>query len=54
MTDTDASIINIAVIGGSTFCRELLEKTTLDYREKEVSARIMAVADPFPDSRKLN
>jgi two-component system NtrC family sensor kinase len=50
MTDTDTSIINIAVIGGSTFCRELLEKTTLDYREKEVSARMRAVADPDTDS----
>ncbi len=50
MTDTDTSIINIAVIGGSTFCRELLEKTTLDYREKEVSARMTAVADPDPET----
>jgi len=43
-----ASIINIAVIGGNSFCKELLEKTTLDYREKEVSARMRAVADPDP------
>ena len=50
MTDTDTSIINIAVIGGGTFCKELLEKTTLDYREKEVSARMRAVADPEPDT----
>ena len=50
MTDTETSIINIAVIGGGTFCKELLEKTTLDYREEEVSARMRAVADPDPDS----
>ncbi len=50
MTDTDTTIINIAVIGGSAFCKELLEKTTLDFREKEVSARMRAVADPDPDS----
>ena len=50
MTDTDTSIINIAVIGGGAFCKELLEKTTLDFREKEVSARMRAVADPDPDS----
>ena len=50
MTDTDTSIINIAVIGGGAFCKELLDKTTLDYREKEVSARMTAVADPDPDS----
>ena len=50
MTDTDTTIINIAVIGGSAFCKELLEKTTLDFKEKEVSARMRAVADPDPDS----
>ncbi len=50
MTDTETSIINIAVIGGSSFCQELLEKTTLDYKEKEVSARMRAVADPDPRS----
>ncbi len=50
MTDTDASIINIAVIGGNTFCKELLEKTTQDYREDEVSARMTAVADPDQES----
>ncbi|MFC1838073.1 nitrogen regulation protein NR(II) [Thermodesulfobacteriota bacterium] len=50
MTGTETSIINIAVIGGSSFCKELLEKTTLDYKEKEVSARMKAVADPDSQS----
>jgi len=50
MTDNKASIINIAVIGGGSFCKELLEKTTMDYREREVNARMKAVADPDPYS----
>lgn len=47
---TETSIINIGVVGGSSFCKELLEKTTHDYKEKEVSARMKAVADPDPRS----
>ncbi len=38
-------IINIALVGGGSFCREFLKKSTLDYR-KEIAARIVAVADP--------
>ena len=48
--DKNASIINIAVIGGGPYCKELLEKTTMDYSEKEVNARMKAVADPDPNS----
>ncbi len=44
--DKKPSIINIAVIGGGAQCKELLEKTTMDYREKDVNARMSAVADP--------
>jgi PAS domain-containing protein len=50
MSDKNASIINIAVIGGGPYCKELLEKTTMDYSEKEVNARMKAVADPDPNS----
>lgn len=50
MPETETSIINIGVIGGSDFCKELLEKTTLEYKEREVSARMKAVADPDPES----
>ena len=46
----DSSVINIAVIGGSSYCKELLEKTTMDYRETDVNARMSAVADPDPTS----
>ncbi len=42
----DQDIINIAIIGGATYCKELLEKTTLEYGEQAVHARIVAVADP--------
>jgi PAS domain S-box-containing protein len=50
MTDNDDNIINIAVIGGGDYCRELIEKTVLNYRESEVNARMRAVADPDPNS----
>lgn len=50
MGKKDSSIINIAVIGGSSHCKELLEKTTMDYRETDVNARMKAVADPDPRS----
>jgi PAS domain S-box-containing protein len=43
-------IINIAVVGGGTYCKEFLEKTTKEYRQKEVNARIAAVADPDPNT----
>jgi PAS domain S-box-containing protein len=48
MSDTNPSIINIAIVGGGIDCKELLEKTTMDYREKVVNARMSAVADPDP------
>ncbi|MBN2060471.1 MAG: PAS domain-containing protein [Deltaproteobacteria bacterium] len=44
----DSSIINIAVIGGGTHAKELIEKTTVEYRESEVNARMKALADPDP------
>lgn len=45
MPDKELSIINIALVGGGTYCREFLEKITLDYREGDVNARFRAVAD---------
>ena len=50
MPDERPSLINIAIIGGRTYSKELLEKTTMDYREREVNARFVAVADPDPQS----
>jgi len=50
MQNKNSSIINVALVGGGTYCREFLEKTCLDYRQSEVNARIVAVADPDPES----
>ena len=46
----DPSIINIALVGGGDFCREILEKTTAVYEQEEMYAPILAVADPDPQS----
>jgi len=55
MTAKQPSIINIGLVGGGDFCREILEKTTAVYEEAEMVAPILAVADPDPESpgRKL-
>ncbi len=50
MPDTNSSVINIALVGGKTYCREVLEKTNLGFIDSEVSSRIIAVADPDPDT----
>ena len=44
------SVINIALVGGGEFCREILEKTTSVYEQEGVYAPILAVADPDPNS----
>jgi len=55
MTQQQPSIINIGLVGGGDFCKEILEKTTAVYEEAEMVAPILAVADPDPESpgRKL-
>ncbi len=50
MTDIAPSIINIALVGGGDLCRELLEKTTLYFKQEGVYTPIIAVADPNPNS----
>jgi len=50
MEDRIPSIINIALVGGGTYCKEFLEKSTLDYGEEKVNARFRAVADTDPQS----
>jgi PAS domain S-box-containing protein len=55
MTRKEPSIINIGLVGGGEFCKEILEKTTAVYEQAEMVAPILAVADPDPESpgRKL-
>ena len=48
------SIINIALVGGGDFCKEILEKTTAVYEQDEMVAPILAVADPDPESPGRN
>ncbi len=50
MPDNKSSVINIALVGGRTYCKEVLEKTNLGFIDSEVSSRIIAVADPNPDT----
>ena len=44
------SPINIAIVGGGRYCKELLEKDSIDYKKGEVNARIVAVADTDTNS----
>jgi two-component system, NtrC family, sensor kinase len=53
MPGTKISIINIAIVGGGNYCRELLEKGTLDYKRGEANARFVAVADTDTDSHGM-
>ncbi|MBW1842165.1 MAG: hypothetical protein JRI75_10300, partial [Deltaproteobacteria bacterium] len=50
MPDTKPSIINIGLVGGGKLCEEILEKTTFDLSQEDVSAPILAVADPDPEA----
>ena len=50
MPQQQPSIINIGLVGGGDFCREILEKTTAVYEQAEMVAPILAVADPDPES----
>jgi len=42
--------LNIAIVGGGDLCIELLEKTTLDWENEKIRARILAVSDPDPEA----
>ena len=45
MNNHTTSIMNIALVGGGIFCKEILEKTTFDYKQEGINAAIVAVAD---------
>jgi two-component system NtrC family sensor kinase len=46
MPNANFSIINIGLVGGGKLCEEILKKTTFDLSQEDVSAPILAVADP--------
>jgi two-component system NtrC family sensor kinase len=48
MKNQASSIMNIALVGGGDFCREILEKTTFEDKQEGVNAAIVAVADSDP------
>ncbi|MCJ7539222.1 MAG: hypothetical protein MUO88_06095, partial [Desulfobacterales bacterium] len=50
MNNQTLPIMNIAFVGGGNFCKEILEKTTFDYKQEGVNAAIVAVANPDPKS----
>ncbi|MFC1869035.1 nitrogen regulation protein NR(II) [Thermodesulfobacteriota bacterium] len=50
MTDKDSSIINIAIVGGGSLCKEVLQKTAIEFGERDLNARFLFVADPDPQS----
>jgi PAS domain S-box-containing protein len=48
MISDKSPVINIGIVGGGSLCKEVLQKTTFDYNENEVNARIRIVADEDP------
>jgi len=50
MPDKKPTIINIALVGGGAYCKEFLEKSTLDYDKGKVNVRFRAVAEDNPRS----
>jgi|GEM_PF-3832328 len=50
MPENYPSIINIALVGGDSYCKDFFEKTLRDYSKKEVNARFVAIADTNPQS----
>jgi two-component system NtrC family sensor kinase len=49
-TENRSPISNIALVGGGTYCKEVLEKTSLGYVDTEIRSRIVAVSDPDPQT----
>jgi two-component system, NtrC family, sensor kinase len=50
MKNQASAVMNIALVGGGNFCKEILEKTTFEDPQEGVNAAIVAVADPDPES----
>ncbi|MBW2352426.1 MAG: PAS domain-containing protein [Deltaproteobacteria bacterium] len=50
MSEKESSHIRIGLVGGGTFCKEFMEKTFSYGKRYTDGARIVAVADPDPES----
>jgi two-component system NtrC family sensor kinase len=46
MTTDSSSVVNIALIGGGEYCRDVLQQTTVDFLQDQVNSTIVAVAEP--------
>lgn len=46
MPEHHPPVINIAIVGGDNYCKEIIEKTSPEHRQREGKARVVAVADP--------
>jgi len=46
MTIEKTALVNIALIGGGEYCREILQQTTVDFLQDKVHSKIVAVAEP--------
>ena len=50
MPTKEPAVINIGLVGGGEFCKEILEKTVSVYEQEDIYAPIIAVSDPDPES----
>jgi PAS domain S-box-containing protein len=46
MANDNLSIVNIALIGGGPYCKDVLQQTTVDFLQDQVNSKIVAVAEP--------
>jgi PAS domain S-box-containing protein len=46
MANDTSSVVNIALIGGGAYCRDVLQQTTVDFLQDHVNSTIVAVAEP--------
>jgi len=50
MPNREPTTLNIGLVGGGVFCEAILEKASRNFQHYKAEARIVAVADPDPDS----
>ncbi|MFC1885251.1 ATP-binding protein [Thermodesulfobacteriota bacterium] len=54
MAKNSRSVINIGIVGGNHFAKEVLEKTTRSYTPHQMKSQFVAVADPDSESPALS